>query len=292
MPEKKPVSSSIESTENWDLIIQPRNKWYELHLKEIFQFKDLLFLFVKRDFVATYKQTILGPLWFLLQPILTTLTFTVIFGNLAKISTNGVPPILFYLSGLTLWTYFADCLNRTSETFISNAAVFGKVYFPRMVVPLSIVLSSMIKLAVQFLLFMAFWAYFFFNNTTLHPNGTLFIVPFLVLLMGLLGLGFGIIISSMTTKYRDFKFLVAFGVQLLMYASPIVYPLSIVPSSYKWLLLLNPLTAIIEAFKYAFFGQGEFSWPYLGYSTACCFIVIIFGLVIFNKVEKSFIDTV
>lgn len=283
------VNDAVE----WDLVIQPKSKWYQLRLKEIWKYRDLLLLFVKRDFVSTYKQTILGPTWFLIQPILTTLTFTVIFGNLAKISTDGIPAPLFYLAGLTLWTFFADCLSKTSDTFTVNANVFGKVYFPRMVMPLSVVLSSMIKLGVQFVLFVIFWIYYYFvEGTPLQPNYAILLLPFLMLLMGGLGLGFGIIISAMTTKYKDLRFLVGFGVQLLMYATPIVYPLSIVEGKKKLLVLANPMTSIIETFKFAFLGTGELHIGSLLYSAVFCIVLITVGLLIFNRVEKSFMDTV
>lgn len=293
MVEKKNLSKMGKDVENWDLVIQPKSAWYDLRLKEIWKYKDLLFLFVRRDFISTYKQTVLGPIWFLIQPILTTLTFTVIFGNLAKISTDEIPAPLFYLAGLTLWSYFADCLSKTSDTFTLNANVFGKVYFPRMVMPLSVVLSSLIKLGVQFALFLVFWFYFYFIKATpLFPNSAIWLVPYLMILMGGLGLGFGIIISAMTTKYKDLRFLVSFGVQLLMYATPVVYPLSIVSEKYRWLIVANPMTGIIETFKYAFLGTGSLNWYHLGYSSIFCVILISFGLVIFNRVEKSFMDTV
>jgi lipopolysaccharide transport system permease protein len=280
------------NTEHWDLVIQPKTKWYDLRLREILRYKDLLLLFVRRDFVALYKQTILGPLWFFLQPIITTITFTIIFGNLAKISTDGLPPMLFYLAGITLWNYFSDTLTKTADTFTANANIFGKVYFPRMIVPLSVVVSNLIKLGVQVLLFLAVWLYFLFTSDSVHPNKALLLVPFLILLMGFLGLSFGIIISSLTTKYRDLKFLVTFGVQLLMYASPIVYPLSIVPEKYRWLIIANPVTSIIETFKYAFLGVGEFNWMHLGYSFTFTLVLFVLGLIIFHRVEKSFMDTV
>ena len=276
----------------WDLTINPHSKWYDLRIKEIFKYKDLLFLFVKRDFVSIYKQTILGPLWFFLQPIITAITFTVIFGNLAKISTDGLPQILFYMCGITLWNYFADTLTKTSDTFSSNANIFGKVYFPRMIVPLSVVVSNLIKLGIQFLLFLGIWIYYLIQSDLIHPNKMLVLIPFLIILIGFMALSFGIIISSLTTKYRDLKFLVTFGIQLMMYASPIVYPLSIVPEKYKWIIVANPVTSIIETFKYAFLGVGEFSWLYLGYSTLFTIILFMIGLVIFHRVEKSFMDTV
>lgn len=282
----------MKEQENWDLTIKPYSKWYNLKLKEIFKYKDLLFLFVRRDFVSLYKQTILGPLWFFIQPIITAITFTVIFGNLAKISTDGLPQILFYLCGITLWNYFSDTLTKTSETFTANANIFGKVYFPRMIMPLSVVVSNLIKLGVQFLLFIVVWIYFLVKTNLIQPNMTLILIPFLILLIGLMGLSFGIIISSLTTKYRDLKFLVTFGVQLMMYASPIVYPLSIVSEKYKWLILSNPITSIIETFKYAFLGVGEFRWSYLGYSLGFTLILLIISLIFFNRVEKTFMDTV
>lgn len=282
----------MQNQEHWDLYIKPHSKWYDLRLAEIFRYKDLLFLFVRRDFVSLYKQTILGPLWFFIQPIITALTFTVIFGNMAKISTDGLPQILFYMCGITLWNYFADTLTKTSDTFSANANIFGKVYFPRMIIPLSIVVSNLIKLGVQFILFTSVWIYYLVSSDLVHPNATIALVPFLIILMGFMGLSFGIIISSMTTKYRDLKFLVTFGIQLLMYASPIVYPLSIVPEKYKWIILANPITSVIETFKYAFMGVGEFNWFHLGYSFGFTSIIFFISLIIFHKVEKSFMDTI
>ena len=282
----------MHQQEHWDLTINPHSKWYDLRIKEIFKYKDLLFLFVKRDFVSIYKQTILGPLWFFLQPIITAITFTVIFGNLAKISTDGLPQILFYMAGITLWNYFADTLTKTADTFSSNANIFGKVYFPRMIAPLSVVVSNLIKLGIQFLLFLGIWIYYLIQSDLIHPNKMLVLIPFLIILIGFMALSFGIIISSLTTKYRDLKFLVTFGIQLMMYASPIVYPLSIVPEKYKWIIVANPVTSIIETFKYAFLGVGEFSWLYLAYSTLFTIVLFLIGLVIFHRVEKSFMDTV
>jgi lipopolysaccharide transport system permease protein len=278
--------------DNWDLTIKPYNHWYNLRLGEIIRYKDLLFLFVRRDFVALYKQTILGPIWFFIQPIITAITFSIIFGNLAKISTDGLPQVLFYMCGITLWNYFSDTLTKTADTFTANANIFGKVYFPRMIVPLSVVISNLIKLGVQFILFVAIWIYFLVTTDRINPNSTLLLVPFLIILMGLMGLSFGLIISSLTTKYRDLKFLVTFGVQILMYASPIVYPLSIVPLNYRWLILANPVTSVIETFKYAFLGVGEFNLFHLGYSFIFTLFIFFISLVIFHKVEKSFMDTV
>jgi lipopolysaccharide transport system permease protein len=284
-----------EDNEPWDLVLEPKTKWYSLNLSQIFRFKDLLILFVRRDFVSIYKQTILGPLWFFIQPIITAITYAVIFGVLANIPTEGVPSILFYMCGITLWNYFSDTLSKTSETFTANASVFGKVYFPRLIVPLSIVLSNLVKFGIQFFLFIVVWVYYIFTDHSIHPNIMILLVPFLILLMGFLGFGFGIIITSMTTKYRDLKFLVSFGIQLLMYASPIVFPLSMVTEKYpqfKMYLLINPITSIIEAFKYAFFGVGEFNWFYLSYSLLFTIVLFFAGVLIFNKVEKSFMDTV
>lgn len=286
------MTTDKDINNHWDLVVKPNSKWYDLRLIEIFKYKDLLLLFVRRDFISVYKQTVLGPLWFFIQPLITAITFTVIFGNLAKISTDGLPQILFYMCGITLWNYFSDTLIKTSDTFAANASIFGKVYFPRMIVPLSVVLSNLIKFGVQFLLFLGIWIYFLLPGNIIHPNLTLLLVPFLILLMGIMGLSFGIIISSMTTKYRDLKFLIAFGVQLIMYGSPIVYPLSLVPEKYKWIILANPVTSIIEAFKYAFLGVGEFSWLYISYSIFFTIVLFIIGLIIFHKVEKSFMDTV
>lgn len=277
----------------WDLIIEPKNKWYQLDVASLWKYKDLLLLLVRRDFVAVYKQTILGPIWFFIQPIITTLTFTVIFGNIANISTNGIPTMLFYLSGITLWTYFADCLNKTSNTFVANAGVFGKVYFPRLIVPLSVLVSNLVKFTIQLVLFLGIWIYYLVTSNDVNPHyGYIILFPLLVLMMAGLGFGFGILISSLTTKYRDFTFLVGFGVQLLMYASPIVYPLSIVPDKYKWIVLANPVSSIIESFKFIFLGNGLFSWMNLAYSFAFMLVVILLGMLTFNKVEKSFMDTV
>ena len=286
------VNSAKIQEDHWDLIVKPKSKWYDLRMNEIFRYKDLLLLFVRRDFVSIYKQTILGPIWFFIQPIITAITFTIIFGNLANIPTDGLPPVLFYLCGITLWNYFSDTLSRISDTFTANAGIFGKVYFPRMIMPLSVVLSNLIKLGVQFLLFISVWIFYLIKGNNIHPNATLILVPFLILLMGFLSLSFGIIISSMTTKYRDFKFLITFAVQLLMYGSPIIYPLSVVPEKYKWIILANPITSIIETFKYAFLGVGEFNWLHLGYTLLFTLLLFFLGLIIFHKVEKSFMDTV
>jgi lipopolysaccharide transport system permease protein len=278
--------------EEWTLVIKPQARWFELNLKEIWRARDLLWVLVWRDFVAVYKQTILGPLWYFIQPLLSTVIFTVIFGKIAKIPTDGIPHILFYMAGITAWNYFADCLNKTSNTFISNAGIFGKVYFPRMVVPLSMVISNLIKFFIQFLLFIFFVFFFYFRGAAIHFNGYILLTPILILLMAGLGLGFGIIVSSLTTKYRDLQHLVSFGVQLLMYLTPVVYPVSYIPEKYKWLILANPMTSVIETFKFAFLGAGTFNFLHLLYSSFFTLIILVFGIMIFNKVEKTFMDTV
>jgi homopolymeric O-antigen transport system permease protein len=279
--------------ETWDIEIRPRQSLFDIDFKAIWRYKDLLTLFVRRDFVAVYKQTILGPLWFFIQPLLTTITFTVIFGNVAKIPTDGIPPLLFYLSGITMWNYFAACLTGTSNTFVANQALFGKVYFPRVIVPLSVVISNLIKFGVQVLLFLAIWAYYYFMTDTIQVQWTIVLLPVLVLLMAGLGLGFGMIISAMTTKYRDLQFLVTFGVQLMMYASAVVYPFSVVQGTrFEWLIALNPTTPIIETFKHGFTGMGYFSPMLLLYSFGVMVVLLFIGTVIFNKVEKNFMDTV
>lgn len=280
-----------EKNENieWDLVVKPKRSVFDINLKEIFTYKDLLFLLVKRDFVALYKQTILGPVWFVIQPVITALVFAIIFGGFAKINTNGVPPILFYMAGLTLWAYFADCLNKTSSTFVSNASVFGKVYFPRLIIPLSVLISNLIKLGIQFLLFLVIWLCYL---SRVEPNYQyLYLLPFLILVLAMLGFGFGLLISSLTTKYRDFTFVVGFGVQLLMYAT-IVFPISSVSPDKQWILLLNPVAPVIETFKYIFLGSGIFETWALVYSFSFATILLLFSVLVFNKVEQSFMDTV
>ncbi|MEN9599704.1 MAG: hypothetical protein RL596_2023 [Bacteroidota bacterium] len=276
----------------WTEVIQPSSGLFDLHLAEVWQYRDLLIMFVKRDFVATYKQTILGPLWFFIQPLLTTLTFMVVFGTIAGISTDGVPMMVFYMSGITLWNYFAECLNKTSTVFRDNAAIFGKVYFPRLVMPLSIVVSNLVRLGIQMSLFLLIWLYYLIVENQLHPNLFLLLIPYLVFLMAVIGLGAGMLISALTTKYRDLVFLLSFGVQLLMYGTPVIYSMSSLPIKYAFLIKANPLSAIIETFRYAFTGSGSFSWYLLAYSSVWAFILLTFGTLVFNKVEKSFMDTV
>ena len=277
----------------WSLIIRPQGRWWELGLADVWHYRDLLWMFVRRDFVSVYKQTILGPIWFFVQPLLTTLMFTLIFSGVAKIPTGGLPPMLFYLAGTTPWNYFATCLTKTSGTFVSNAGLFGKVYFPRLVTPISVVVSNLIQFSIQFLLFFVFLIYYLFQGADLHPDLLMIVVltPVLLLLMALLGLGTGILVSSLTTKYRDLTFLLTFGVQLAMYATPVIYPMSSIPEKYRPLIEANPMSAIIESFRAIYLG-GPIPWPQLGISAAVTAVLLLMGIAIFNKVEKTFMDTV
>ncbi|WP_178990270.1 ABC transporter permease [Winogradskyella schleiferi] len=279
---------------NYTLVIEPKTRLLDLNLKEVWRYRDLLFLFVRRDFVAVYKQTIFGPLWFFIQPILTTIMFMVVFGGIAKMSTDGLPQAVFYLAGIVSWNYFADALKATSETFVANASIFGKVYFPRVITPLSIVVSKLLTFGVQFTLFLlVFFYYFFFTDTNLEPNVTLFLIPFLILITAGLALGIGLIITALTTKYRDFRFLITFAIQLGMYATPIIYPLSEIENNrIRMVVLANPMSSIIETFRYAFTGTGNFSWTSLVYSFGVMLVFLIVGTIIFNKVQKTFMDTV
>lgn len=274
-------------------IIKPKDKLFSVDFKEIWQYRDLLSMFVKRDIVTQYKQTILGPTWYIIQPALTTIMYMVVFGGIAKISTDGLPQPLFYLAGIVLWQYFSDCLNKTSNTFIANQGIFGKVYFPRLIVPLSTVVSNLVRMGIQFLLFVAVYVYYFVVGYQVMPNYYALLFPILILIIAGLSLGFGIIISSMTTKYRDLSILFSFIVQLWMYATPVIYPLSTITNEkLKLLMILNPLTPVFEAFKYGMLGVGEFSWWQLGYSFGFMIVLLMIGIVIFNKVQRSFMDTV
>ncbi len=279
------------SPHDWDLVITAETRPFDMRLTELWHYRDLVALLVKRDFVAFYKQTILGPLWFFLQPVLTTLMFIFVFGKLAGLSTDGIPRPLFYLAGITAWNYFSECLTKTSTVFKDNAAVFGKVYFPRMVVPVSIVLSNLARFGIQLILFLLVWAYYYFQGIV-QVSPVVFLFPVLVFLMALMGLGLGMIISAMTTRYRDLAFLVTFGVQLLMYSTTIAYPLSAVPSRYQLLVKLNPMTSIVETFRLGFLGNGTFSWTALLYTAIFSIVAFLAGLFIFNRVEKNFVDTV
>ena len=281
-----------KTTDQWDMIIRPQRGWFDLRLAELWRARDLIMLFVWRDFVSIYKQTILGPLWYLIQPILTTLTFTIFFGRIANLPTDNLPQFLFYMSGTVIWRYFAACLTNTSDTFIANAGLFGKVYFPRLAVPISSLVSNLITFSLQFLLFLGFIIYFVATGSPIRPNIWMLLLPVLLLMMAGLGLGFGIIISSLTTRYRDLRFLVTFGVQLLMYATPIIYPLSSIPENFRSLILANPMTSIIEAFRYAFLGTGSISASNLLYSFGFMLFVLLIGIILFNRVEATFMDTV
>ncbi|WP_240731462.1 ABC transporter permease [Hymenobacter radiodurans] len=278
--------------DDWTEIIAPQTRLLDLGLKDLWRYRDLVLLFVRRDFVSTYKQTILGPIWFFVQPLLTTLTFIIIFGNVAKLSTDGLPMLVFYLAGITVWNYFSQSLTATSTVFRDNAHIFGKVYFPRLTMPLSIVISNLVRFGIQFILFAGVWGYYLVFSDKIHPNWLIVLTPLLVVIMGVLSLGLGMIFSALTTKYRDLAILLTFGVQLLMYATPVIYPLSSLPATFRWLIMANPMTSIVETFRFAFLGSGTFSWGGLGYSFLIALLMLFLGTIIFNKVQKSFTDTV
>ena len=288
----EPVAAATSDQREWTEIIEPRTHLLDLRLGDVWRYRDLVMMFVRRDFVSTYKQTVLGPIWFFIQPLLTTLTYAVIFGNVARLSTDGMPMLVFYMAGITVWNYFSQSLTSVATVFTTNAAIFGKVYFPRLTMPLSIILSNLVRFGIQFGLFLAIWLYYLATGSAMHPNALILIVPVLVVLMGLLALGLGMVFSALTTKYRDLAMLLTFGIQLLMYAAPVIYPMSSVPPNYRWILIANPMSSIVETFRYAFLGSGTFSWAYLGYSAAVTLLILLMGTVIFNKVEKSFTDTV
>lgn len=281
-----------KALKEWDLTIEPQQSIFHLNLKDVWRYRDLLVMFVKRDFISVYKQTILGPLWFFIQPLLTTITFTFVFGNLAGMSTDGLPQPLFYMAGITAWNYFSDCLNKTSTVFSTNAGIFGKVYFPRLIMPLSIVTSNLIRFLVQMLMFVILIGYYYLNGTVLQPTIALLLFPLLVIMMALQGLGLGMIISSLTTKYRDLQYLIQFGVTLLMYGTTVIYPLSAAPIAYRKYIELNPMTSIIETFRLGFLGQGSVSIWSLVYSFIITMLLLFIGILIFNKTERTFIDTV
>ena len=282
-------------SKEWDIVIERKSNLFNLDFKEVWRYKDLLLMYVKRDIVTLYKQTILGPLWFIIQPVLTTIMFMFVFGGIAGISTDGVPQAVFYLAGLVCWNYFSDCLTKCSDTFNANQSIFGKVYFPRLIVPLSITVSNLIKMAIQFVLFLAVFLYYYFTLDNLHVNIAILLLPLLVVMLGCLGLGFGLIITSMTTKYRDLRFLISFGVQLWMYITPVIYPLSVMKNNfphYMWVIVANPLTAILETFKYGFTGVGVFEWSYLAYSSIFTVVILFIGIIVFNRVQKNFMDVI
>lgn len=277
--------------QKWTTVILPKNRLFDLKLNELWKYRDLILMFVKRDFKTMYKQTILGPLWIVINPILTTLMQVIVFGNIANISTDGMPQFLFYMGGNTVWLYFSSCLTKTSGTFVNNSNVFGKVYFPRLVTPISIVLSGLITFAVQFAIFLIADIYYVANGVV-HPNLTVLLLPVYILEIAVLGMGCGIIISALTTKYRDLAVLVTFGIQLWMYGSAVIYPVSSLPLQWQNLLMFNPVVPVIEAFRYSFTGRGTFSVLYLVLSTVISVIMLLGGMIIFNKVEKTFMDTV
>lgn len=282
-----------EGKSPWTTIITPRKGWFELNLKEIWAYRDLISIFVRRDIVAIYKQTILGPLWFLFGPLFTVFSYTFLFSEIAHISTDGLPGPLFYLAGTTLWGYFQTCFNGASYTFQTNAGIFGKVYFPRMVSPISMIISNLLKFLFQFLVFIVFLVYYSYQtNYHFSINKFVFVVPIVILLLGLMALGGGIIVSTFTTKYRDLSMLIGVFLTVLMYASPIMYPVSAIPELYKPILACNPISPLIEVFRYAFTGKGYFTWGELLYSTLFTFTILIIGIVLFNRTEKTFMDTV
>lgn len=283
-----------QPNQEWDLVIEPQNSLFKLHIKDVWRYRDLLGLLVKRDFISFYKQTILGPLWFFLQPLFTTVIYVFVFGNLAGLSTDGLPQPLFYMVGIVAWNYFAECLTKTSTVFKDNAHIFGKVYFPRLIMPLSIVVSNLIRFGVQLLLLLCTFLYYFLaKNYEPHLRiEYLLLFPIMVLLMAMQGLGAGMIVSAMTTKYRDLAFLVTFGVQLLMYATPVIYPMSAASDQVKHIIMFNPMAPIIEGMRLGLLGKGELTFASMNYAIAISFIILLAGIIIFNKVEKTFIDTI
>ena len=285
----------MTSEENWDLVITPKAALLDFNLKEVWRYRDLMMLFIKRDFIAQYKQTILGPFWHLIQPVLTTVMFLMVFGRIARIPTDGIPPVLFYMTGITFWNYFSACFLGTSNTFTANAGIFGKVYFPRLVTPLATILSNLVRFGFQFLLLMAAITWYSFHGHPISISLNWLLIPLLLVILAGIGFGLGIIVSSLTTKYRDFQVLVSFGMQLLMYGTPVVYPMSYLMSiklNMVWMISYNPLAPLMEAFRYTLFGKGMISTPMLLYSIAFMLVTMFFGLILFNKVEKSFMDTV
>lgn len=277
----------------WNLVIRPRAGWFELHLADLWRYRDLVALFVRRDFVSQFKQTLLGPAWFVIQPLLTTIVFTVIFGNLANLSTDRLPKILFYLSGNVVWMYFSGVLTAAANTFVGNAHLFGKVYFPRLAAPLSIAISNLLKFGLQALFFLAFWAYFAMKGADIRFTSAVALFPALVLIMAGQALGLGILFSALTTKYRDLRFLLEFGVRLAMYSTPVIFPLSsITGGRLRLVLLANPMTPIIEVFRLGFLGRGALHWGWLGYSAGFAVFALLAGIVVFNRVERTFMDTV
>jgi lipopolysaccharide transport system permease protein len=295
MPDLRPPTSDLSplnSDRGWTTVITPHRGWLDWRLKLLWRYRDLISLFVWRDFVSAYKQTILGPLWHVIQPLMTTITFTVIFGKIAKLPTNGIPPFLFYLAGTVSWSYFANNINKTSSTFVGNSALLGKVYFHRLVIPVSIAISNLVSFAIQLGIFLVFLAIFYFRGSDIHFTGWIFCTPLFLLMLAGYGLGGGIIVSALTTRYRDLANLVGFGVQLLMYATPVILPLSAMPANYRWVLQFNPLTPIVEGFRLGFLGAGSVDAMQLGVSFGLMLVVLAIGLMLFTHVEQTFMDTV
>ena len=278
--------------EQWTLVIKPKTGWFDIDIKNIWQYRDLIKLFVKRSFVSTYKQTVLGPAWAIINPLCTTVIFTIIFGNLAGLAPGGVPSFLFFMAGNITWGYFANCLNATSGTFTGNASIFGKVYFPRLVMPITTVISNLISFAIQYVFFLGFWVYYFVTTDSLRPNLFILMTPVLLVHMALMGLGVGIICSSLTTKYRDLTMLIGFGVQLWMYLTPVTYDYQIISDKWRTLYMCNPMAPVINTMRYAYMGIGEFELGYYLLSWAVTLVVLFFGILLFSRVEKTFMDTV
>ena len=286
------MDGTYREQEKWDLVIQPRKQWFDLHLRDLWRYRDLIFLFVKRDFVTFYKQTAFGPLWYVIQPLLTTLVLTVVFGKIAGIAMDGVPSFLFLLAGTVMWGYFSGCLNETSNTFIKNAAIFGKVYFPRLAVPISVVIINLAKFGIQFVLFLGFYIYFIARDIAVHPTFLILLLPILILQMAVLSLGAGVLVSALTTKYRDLTFVMTFAVQLWMYTSSVIIPASRIPEKYRPIYMLNPMASVIEMFRYSVFGVGVVNPVYTGISWAITLAVLFGGIILFSRIEKNFMDTV
>lgn len=286
-------SSIVSKQRQWKEVITSRNNIWSLNLREIWAYRDLLLIWMRRDILSIYKQTLLGPIWFILQPVLTTITYVFVFSRIANLSTIGLPPVVFYLSGIVLWSYFAECITKTATFFKDGAPVFSKVYFPRLIIPLSLVLTNLVKFGIQFTLFICVFLFYYLQEGSMSPNLYLLLLPVLIVLIAGLGLGSGMIISSLTTRYKDFVHLITFGVQLMMFTSPVFFPISGLPdNAYKKIILANPMSGIIEAFRFAFTGKGYFSWDLLFYDAVCMIVMLVVGILIFNMVEKDFIDTI
>lgn len=298
MPQSRLVSEKAMEQEkqitpnNWDLVIKPKTNWFDINFRELWGYRDLILLFIKRDFVTFYKQTILGPLWYIIQPLFTTIVFTIIFGKVAKIPTDNLPPFLFYMAGTVVWGYFGASLTQTSSTFNANANIFGKVYFPRLTVPIANVVLNFLQFGIQFSLFLGFYIFFIVKGAPVHPTLWITALPLILLQMALLAFGLGILLSSMTTKYKDLRFAMPFLLQLWMYATPVVYPLTQVPEWLRPYYVLNPMVSIVECFRYAFFGVSSVQWPHIVISWVLTLLLLFLGVLLFSRIEKTFMDTV